>query len=866
MLIGVCVGGVSLLLSGCGGGGGSEPAPEPTPAPTPAAPTPAPTLAPGCSAVADETPPWTPRIPAGICPGPSDDVACPGNGCCPGITATGGRTFPCPTAEPSAYSNCEGGLDDLVSALLEHLNKQEKYRFLRGHGWNGTWNPLPGYYVGNAAMGLPYGIPSQNMQDNGNGIRNDYLTKVSESMAYNGECFPRDKEQVTSFPVSLAIASSWGEDEMSRFGEALGREMRAKGVNVLLGPAVNVHRVPRNGRNAEYMSGESGYFGARLIKRYIRAVQNQGVLCSVKHFINNNQEGCRRTSNSIVDDRTRWEVYYPPFEAAVQADVATQMCGYNYVNSVPNCASKQILLEDLKGKLNFTGWVQSDWWAVYSFDVVEAGIDQEMPGTPAPDPAYPALFNDANLDTLSDEKVNSMVRPQLYYMAKYGLMVPSEDTCQPGGGCGDKYYNTQVWTDQSLALSRELATKAVTLLKNGDLSGGGKSLPLPQNVGKILLLGKACDHPADVDFQTEDWTRSNYYHIGGSGKVITKKPISILAAFTSVCGNTDGYTGYTCEVKHVNEDNAAQALAEAAEFQPTTAILCGGVTSSENADRPNLKINEDSFVAETAVALAGNINTIVLTMTAGTIVMPWIDNVDAMLNVFLPGKFAGPAFADTLFGVSNPSAKTPIAYPKDEADTIVPCACDDLDVVEVGGVAFNVSNCEYTEGLMISWYGRDPSKFLFPFGFGLSYTTFAYANVMQYNAPADVTTHCPDQDADLGAAVICVTVEVENSGSVAGVEVPQLYLGFPAGAEEPPKVLRGFQRLAELAPGAKATAAFPLYVRDLQIYDTGADGWTRPAGEFKIFVGRNSDDPQQTEQVLTLPAGSGTATGVRAFV
>lgn len=159
-----------------------------------------------------------------------------------------------------------------MSALLAHLTKEEKYRFLRGHGWDGTWDPLEGYYVGNAAIGMPYGIPSQNMQDNGNGCRNDYFTRVSKSKAYNGECFAEDREQVTSFPVSLAIASSWGEDEMGRFGEMLGRELRKKGINVLLGPAVNVHRVPRNGRNAEYMSGESGYFGARLIKRYIRAL------------------------------------------------------------------------------------------------------------------------------------------------------------------------------------------------------------------------------------------------------------------------------------------------------------------------------------------------------------------------------------------------------------------------------------------------------------------------------------------------------------------------------------------------------------------------------------------------------------------
>merc|ERR1719464_933203 len=280
---------------------------------------------------------------------------------------------------------------------------------------------------------MPYGIPSQNMQDNGNGCRNDYFTGISKSKAYNGECFAEDREQVTSFPVSLAIAAIWSEEDYGRFGASLAKEFRIKGANVLLGPAVNVHRVPRCGRNAEYLSGESGYLGARLVKPYVRGLQSNKVLSSVKHFINNNQENCRSSSNSIVDDRTRWEVYYPPFEAAVQADVAAQMCGYNLVNGEYNCQSRQVMQVDLKEKMGFRGWVQSDWWALKDYDAaINAGIDQEMP--------HGDYFQDYRLNGLADWQRDRMVRPQLDLMLSHGLFVRDNNTCSFGGGCDRQYY------------------------------------------------------------------------------------------------------------------------------------------------------------------------------------------------------------------------------------------------------------------------------------------------------------------------------------------------------------------------------------------------------------------------------------------
>merc|ERR1719384_1053320 len=231
-------------------------------------------------------------------------------------------------------------------------------------------------------------------------------------------------------------------------------------------------------------------------------------------------------------------------------------------------------------------------------------------------------------------------------------------------------------------------------------------------------------------------------------------------------------------------------------------------------------------------------------MTPGTVVMPWRDNVKAVMTLFAPGKWYGDAFADNLFGYHNPSAKSPLYYPKEEAGTTPPSALE-------GCSQDNILDIEYTEGLNVAWHGADPDNVLFHFGTGLSYTSFTYSDAVLHSA--STSTACPDQDSDRGEAVLCITAVVTNSGSVRGREIAQLYMGFPAGLGEPPKVLRGFHRLDELEPQGVQEARFPIYRRDLQTYSGEKRQWEDNAGTYTFYVGTNAGDEAQTltwEQTL----------------
>mmetsp|Transcript_157640 Transcript_157640/g.502236 ORF Transcript_157640/g.502236 Transcript_157640/m.502236 type:complete len:506 (+) Transcript_157640:92-1609(+) len=444
----------------------------------------------------------------GVAADPAPTVQCPGSAslcagsqCCPGTSVTQQRTFPCPNAKAD-YDLGAGNQTDLVAALLSAMTREEKHQFLRGTGWVG-WENEPSYYIGDAGLHERFGIPSLNMQDNGQGFRT-----VTEGII----------SEVTSWPSTLAAASSWSEAGTERWAIALGKEFKIKGANVILGPGLNVHRVALGGRNGEYVSGESPYFGARMAKPYVKGVQSQNVLAVAKHFALNNQETNRDSVNSVVDPRTLWEVYYPPFEAAVEAGAGSFMCGYNYVNGKHACGSSDILLKDLKQDMGFEGWVQSDWWALHSFAAMD-GVDQEMPGDATP--AAKLWFTDENLDTLSDAKVDNMVGRMLRPMLEYGLFEPGNHVCTPPD-CSHELYEANATSPEHQELSKEMAIKAMLLLKNED-----NVLPFTDQVKKIALLGAACDAKQDVESQLLLWDNSSYYNIGGSGRVIAWDPVTI---------------------------------------------------------------------------------------------------------------------------------------------------------------------------------------------------------------------------------------------------------------------------------------------------------------------------------------------------
>jgi len=723
---------------------------------------------------------------------PVSGVACSATGCCPGVKFTLDKTFPCPTAAAD-FHGCEVNSEqEIVDGLLEKMTRAEKYRMLRGVGWKeGSWDTMPGYYIGNSGAGLQeeYGIPNLNMQDNGQGFRT-----VTEDII----------DQVTGWPVTLAISSSWSEADTERWAVALGQEFRKKGANVILGPGVNVHRVARGGRNAEYNSGESPYLGARLTPPYVRGVQSQQVLAVMKHFILNSQETNRDTVNSIVDNRTMWEVYYPPFEAAVKAGCGAAMCSYNVVNGVHACGNKQALVHDLKGSMGFEGFVQSDWWALHSF-AAEDGVDQEMPGDSTP--GNEKYFTDENLGTLSEEKINDMTRRQLVMIYRYRIF--DKPLCQPPH-CDEELYNAVATTPEHQELNKELATKAVTLLKN---EGGLLPLKAKDDL-KITLVGPACDAPQDVQRQLSDWMAGSYYNIGGSGRVIAGDVVTIFAGVKAKCSETDA----KCTATLYSGTNVSAAV-QASE-NADVVFICGGATSTEGGDRESLSVDDEAFLTEVAAALKTKLPVVALTMIPAQTLMPWIDNVEAALSVFLAGSYTGDAFAAAIFGCSNPSAKLPITIPKTEEDTILPCQ-------EV--------ECEYSEKLKVGLAAYEGKSVTFPFGHGLSYATFQYSSL-------HVSKGCsPGLPKVCSGSVLCVLATIKNTGLVySGVEVAQLYLTYPESAGEPAKLLRGFVRTGDLKPHGHEEVAFPLFERDVSIY--GPSGWTMANGLFEIHVGASSRD------------------------
>eukprot|EP00443_Scrippsiella_acuminata_P110242 CAMPEP_0115724212 /NCGR_PEP_ID=MMETSP0272-20121206/80658_1 /TAXON_ID=71861 /ORGANISM="Scrippsiella trochoidea, Strain CCMP3099" /LENGTH=256 /DNA_ID=CAMNT_0003167421 /DNA_START=1 /DNA_END=767 /DNA_ORIENTATION=- len=244
----------------------------------------------------------------------------------------------------------------------------------------------------------------------------------------------------------------------------------------------------------------------------------------MKHFVANSQENSRSESNSQVDQRTLWEVYYPPFQAAADAGCAAAMCGYNLVNGKYACDNEDILVRDLKQSMGFDGWVMSDWWATKEF-AADEGLDQEMPGNTMP--FDPAKFTDDNLDTLSDEKIDAMVTPMLTKMLQYGLF--DNPVCEPPN-CKDIETKTNATNAEHQALARELATQSVLLLKNEK-----GMLPLGAGVKRIALLGSACDATHDIEGMLRDWARGDYYAVGGSGRVIGASPVSVLAGLRAQC-------------------------------------------------------------------------------------------------------------------------------------------------------------------------------------------------------------------------------------------------------------------------------------------------------------------------------------------
>jgi beta-glucosidase len=584
----------------------------------------------------------------------------------------------------------------------------------------------------------------------------------------------------TALPSALALSASWDTAAATAFGQVAGQEVAHRGESLIEAPGVNITRVPRGGRNFEYF-GEDPYLAGQLAAAEIQAIQAQGVLAEVKHYAANNQETNRKTVNELIDERTLREIYLPAFEAAVkQGDAAAVMCAYPKVNGQFGCENTHLLRDVLRGDWGFQGFVQSDYTATHStVPAALAGLDLSMRNDFYGAPMRAAVQN----GQLSESVVDQMLIRRFGEMFKLGQFdKPRTVTPIPAKPDG--------------AIARSIAEQSAVLLKNSR-----NVLPLKaSSIRSIAVIGPY----------------AGAAHTGGSGSsavnpLYTVKPVDGIRAAA----------GSGVKVTYNDGSNVTSAtnLAKNADI----AIVMVGNKDKEGADRANLSLSGNQNSLVTSVAKANN-RTVVVLKTGGPVLMPWLTSVASVLEAWYPGEEDGTVVADLLFGKANPSGKLTMSFPRAEGDTP---AHTSSRYPGVNGTA------TYSEKLQVGyrWYDAQNVTPLFPFGFGLSYTTFGFSN--------------------LAVGTGSVTVDVTNTGPVAGADVVQVYVSAPAAAGEPPRQLKGFAKVT-VQPGQMKHVTVALDPRAFSVWNTGAGAWTTVAGQHTVLVGDSSRNTP-VQATVTVP-------------
>jgi beta-glucosidase len=622
-------------------------------------------------------------------------------------------------------------------------------------------------------------VPELIVSDGPHGVR-----RVPDATSMVAESLP-----ATCFPTASCLASTWDVDLLHEMGEALAEECIALDVDAVLGPGVNMKRSPLGGRNFEYFS-EDPYLAGELATNFIQGIQGKGVGTSIKHFAANNQEFQRLTINAVVDERTLREIYLPAFETAVKrAQPWTVMCAYNKLNG-PYCSEHHELLVDiLKEEWGFEGFVVSDWGAVHDrVASLKGGLDLAMPG---PQRHFVQAVVDAvQAGELDESVLDEAVRRILTIVYK------AQET--PKGGEFDVAAHH--------ALARRIAAEGMVLLKNDGL------LPL-EGHDHIAVIGRSAQ---EAHFQG-----------GGSSHI---NPTRVDVPFTEQqalakdveFSYADGYP--SDETFRQDMIDEAVGLAETADVA-LLYIALPTSKESEGYDRPDLDLTEQQIALIKAVAAVQPQTVVILNNGAPVAMSAWIDDVAAVLEAWMMGQAGGGAIADILFGRVNPSGKLAETFPLKLSDTPA--------YINWPGGAGEV---RYGEGLFIGYryYDVKEDAVLFPFGYGLSYTSFAYSN------PALSAQTFRDVDG------LTVTVDVTNTGDRAGKETVQVYVHDRQSAlVRPPKELKGFAKV-ELQPGETKTVSIPLDFRSFAFFHPGYGQWIAEDGEFDILIGASAADIRHT--------------------
>jgi len=629
-----------------------------------------------------------------------------------------------------------------------------------------------------------YGIPAIRMVDGPHGVR----------IAADGSSYPgaAGNTPVTCFPPACTTACSWDRDLLQQMGTALGEEAQQEGVSILLGPGVNIKRNPLCGRNFEYFS-EDPFLAGRMGAAWIKGVQSQGVGISLKHFAANNREDHRTSTDSIIDARTLREIYLPAFEHAVrEGKPATVMCAYNKLNGT-YCSDHVFLLRQvLREEWGYEGVIVSDWGSVNDrVEGFKAGLDLEMPDSGG-------FFDQEVLDAvqrgeLSEERINESVDQLLSLIFR---------------AAQNKNEGYSYDADAHHQLARKIAAESAVLLKNE-----AGILPVRRDA-RIAVIGTLAEKPRIQG--------------AGSSWINPTRVSNTLDGFTALGLDFTYHPGYS--LKGGREGPLAEAAIAAAKSCDVVVLFAGlpAAYESEGYDRADMKLPTQQNELIERVAQA-NPNIVVVLSGGAPVEMPWVQKVKAVLNLYLPGQAGGLAAADLLTGMVNPSGKLAESYPIVYED--VPSS----GFFEQGG-----RQVQYREGIYVGYrfYDKAQKAVRFPFGHGLSYTTFEYSDL-------SLSAEEAREDESL-----TVTLTIRNSGKVDGAEVIQLYVSdLDQNVFRPEKELKGFTKVF-LRAGEQQRLELRLDARSFACYDPTSGAWIVPDGNYRISVGASSRDIRLSRQVL----------------
>ncbi|KAJ3385951.1 hypothetical protein HDU84_001881 [Entophlyctis sp. JEL0112] len=710
----------------------------------------------------------------------------------------------------------------LATAAVANLTLSEKVSLASGIGFGNVETPC----VGGIAAVSKIGFPGLCLQDSPTGVR----------LAYN----------VSAFPASINVAATFDQQLMYNNGRYMGEELRDKGVNVQLGPVANMMRTPQGGRGWE-AQGADPFLTGFTTANVIEGVQSNGVQSCLKHFVLNDQEAFRSDADpnhgdSIADKKTLMEYYVRPFKIAIDSAGPTSiMCSYNEVNGV-NACNNAALFKILKEEVGFKGYVMTDWWALRSnipeIDAANAGLDMVMPGTKvfstntcASDPTAcwwgPSLVNETLAGLVNTSRIDDMATRILagWYRTKQEQSYPTVNFNSNSPAAEE--LNVQ---RNHKAHIRAVGAASSILLKNDGV------LPLKSSLKAISVIGMDAIYPPDGPNAGSDHGISPSGTLAqgwGSGTTYFPYLVAPLDAIKSVAESLNIAVKNSSDNWHPENVKAAAAGSDVSLVFVNSDSGEGYITV-ENfpGDRLNLSLwnNGDNLIE--AVASEGP--TVVVIHSPGAVNMPWLShpNVSAVIMALMPGQESGNSIADVLFGAVNPSGRLPFTIGHNDSDYVT-------------AINFTNPNVTYSEGPYFDyrWNQKYGIPALFPFGFGLSYTTFSYSNIQ-------VSYAC-------GNGSVFVSVDIANVGSTDGNEVAQVYLGYPSSVtDQPAKQLKGFAK-SLIASGSTSTVTIEIPENIYSVYDVTSSSWVVPDGTYTFYVGSSSEDIKLSASITPASGCSG---------